>query len=214
MSEACCRARVWEKFPACPSSRTRTSSSWPALAPLAPAPLSHALVDLRWRLFQGNSRTLIGNQPGLIDDTKLAPTSRSGAGGQVRGGFRGLLPGKTCGHVPEPSETDTSCVVHLEMDGEASGMSNLLRAGQINLRVWNFSRVSTPLFPARALMGGWVMQWAGPERQRLSAAGKLSLISCGLQDSSRPRHLWWIRFTTPLHVSISCRQECMSPRKL
>ena len=100
-----------------------------------------------------------------------------------------MLPGKTCGHVPEPSKTDTSCVVHPEMDGEASGMSNLLRAGQINLRVWNFSKVSTPLFPAGALIGGWVMQWAGPERQRLSAAGKLSLVSCSLQDSSLPRHL-------------------------
>lgn len=151
-------------------------------------PLSYALFDLRWRLFQGNSRTLIGNQPGLIDDTKLAPASRSEEGSKSEEDLGACFLARHVDMSPS-HQRHTSCVVHPEMDGEASGMSNLLRAGQINLRVWNFSRVSTPLFPAGALMGGWERQWAGPERQRLSAAGKLSLISCSLQDSSRPRHL-------------------------
>lgn len=88
-----------------------------------------------------------------MDDTKLAPASRSDrvilnysdllGGEQGRGGFRGLPPGKTCGQVPEQSKTDISCARpppplplprHPEMDSEAPGMRNLSGAGQINLK--------------------------------------------------------------------------------
>lgn len=41
------------------------------------SPLPYRPLDLRWRLFQRNSRTLIRNRPGLMDGRKLAPASRS-----------------------------------------------------------------------------------------------------------------------------------------
>lgn len=94
-----------------------------------------------------------------MDDTKLAPASRSEGvilnysdllgEQQVRGGFRGLPPGKIRGYVPEPSMTDTSCAVHPEMDGEASGVRNVLGVGQINLKSG---------IEAGILVGGWTVQ--------------------------------------------------------
>lgn len=94
----------------------------PTVSSNSVSPQPYRPFDLRWRLFQGNSKTLIRNRPGLMDDTKLAPASRSEGvilnysdllgGEQVRRGFRGLPPGKTCGQVPEQSETDASCAIH------------------------------------------------------------------------------------------------------
>lgn len=96
----------------------RPAVSWSSVSPLPYRPL-----DLRWQLFQGNSRTLIRNRPGLMDGRKLAPASRSEGvilnysdllgGEQVRGGFRSLPPSKTCGRVPEQSKTDTSSAIPL-----------------------------------------------------------------------------------------------------
>lgn len=69
-------SQVWKGHLAGPSSRIRTSSSWLAISSSSVSPLPYWPFDLRWQLFQGNSRTLIRNRPGLIDDTKLAPASR------------------------------------------------------------------------------------------------------------------------------------------
>lgn len=124
----------------------------PTVSRSSVSPLPYRPLDLRWRLFQGNSSTLIRNRPELMDGRKLAPASRSEGvilnysdllgGEQVRGGFRGLPSSKTCGRVPEQSKTDTSSAIHpatastlySEMDGEPSGRRNLLGAGQINLQ--------------------------------------------------------------------------------
>lgn len=104
-----------------------------------------------------------------MDHTKLAPASRSEGvildysdllgGEQVRGGFRGLPPGKIGGPVPEPSKTDTFCVVHPEMDGKASGVRNLLGGGQINLKEGFEQNLNPPVSAGVSSESGWYNGW-------------------------------------------------------
>lgn len=191
------RPKRWTRSPQQPPG---TSSSWLSLTPAVSrscvSPLPYRPLDLRWRLFQRNSRTLIRNRPGLMDGRKLAPASRSEGvilnysdllgGEQVRGGFRGLPPSKTCGHVPKQSKTDASraiyphfCLCLATWDGwPGLWHEEFIGSWSNKFAVWDLSRPLPPFLPS----WGWAMKWAGPKRLCLSWAGKLSPASCILEE--------------------------------
>lgn len=111
--------------------------------------------------------------------------------------------------------------------GEASGVRNLLGAGQINRKsgIWAESHPPSSLLePLLRMGGGSGCPWEAVPL----LVGRLSPISHNFREPSTPKLLWWIRPTSSLHLSylllgtaiqgafhhLSCSASAYSPELL
>lgn len=161
--------------------------------------------------FPRNSRTLIGNHSQADRWQSWHQPQGRRRGASQGGGFRGLLPGKTCGHVPRAIK-DRYILCSPPRDGWWGLWHEQFIASWSNkFKVWNFSRVSTLSLRCRGPHGkmgdavGWLLRGSA----FLQQASCLS-SPCSLQDSSRPRRHLLFRFASRSVCLFPCRQKCMS----